>query len=85
MSAGAVISIRLFEGLAFTFEGEGAYVRDLINLRGRPITDEEILLFTAQQPTDFMVKFEFKLTYTFGSIHNTIVNPRFSRVDLDEE
>jgi hypothetical protein len=25
------------------------------------------------------------VTYTFGSIHNTIVNSRFARADLDEE
>ncbi|MFT3922189.1 MAG: hypothetical protein QM778_06615 [Myxococcales bacterium] len=85
VSMGVVLSLRLFEGLAMTLEGESAYVKDLINLRGRPVTDHELLLWTVQQPTDFMLVGEFALTYTFGSVHNTIVNPRFGRVDLDEE
>lgn len=85
LSTGAILSWRLFEGLAFNLEGEAAYVRDLINLRRRAITDTELLLWTAQQPTSFTAEFEFGLTYTFGSVHNTIVNPRFARVDLDEE
>jgi hypothetical protein len=85
LSTGAILSLRLFEGLAFNLEGEAAYVRDLINIRKRTIDDVELLLWTAQQPTEFTLEFEFTLTYTFGSIHNTIVNPRFARVDLDEE
>ena len=85
VSAGAVLSLRLFEGLAITFEGEAAYVRDMINVRGRPVTDLELLLWTAQQPTRYQWELEFALTYTFGSVHNTVVNPRFGRVDLDEE
>lgn len=85
LSVGAVLSVRLYEGLAFSLEGEAAYVHDLINLRKRPIEDVELLLWTAQPPTDYMAKIELALSYTFGSVHNTIVNPRFARVDLDEE
>jgi hypothetical protein len=85
VSTGVVLSLRLFEGLAVNLEGEAAYVRDLINLRRRAITDHELLLWTVQQPTHYMFEFKFALTYAFGSVHNTIVNPRFARVDLDEE
>jgi hypothetical protein len=31
----------------------------------------------------FQVK--FGISYTFGSVYNTIVNPRFARVGLQEE
>jgi hypothetical protein len=85
LSTGVVLSLRLFEGFAVSLEGEGAFVRDLINLRKRPVTNNELLLWTVQQPTDYTFKFKFALTYAFGSVHNTIVNPRFARVDLDEE
>ncbi len=85
LSTGAVISLRVSDGLAFSLEGEAAYIRDMITLRDRAITDRELLLWIAQQPTDFAVNFKFALSYTFGSVHNTIVNPRFARVDLDEE
>lgn len=85
VSAGAMLGIRLFEGLALGLEGEGAWVKDQINLRGRTITDRELLVWTAEQATDFAFQATFGLVYTFGSAHNTIVNPRFARVDLDEE
>lgn len=85
LSGGALVGIRLFEGLALALEGEAAWVKDQINLRGRTITDRELLVWTAEQATDFTFEATFGLVYTFGSAHNTIVNPRFARVDLDEE
>jgi hypothetical protein len=85
VSTGVVLSLRLFEGFAINLEGEAAYVRDLINLRQRAVSNNELLLWTAQQPTTYTFEFKVALTYAFGSVHNTIVNPRFARVDLDEE
>jgi hypothetical protein len=85
VSTGAVLSLQLVEGLSISFEGEAALVRDQINQRGRPITDDELLLWTAEQPTEYAFGGALLFTYTFGSDHNTIVNPRFARVDLDEE
>jgi hypothetical protein len=85
LSTGAIVTLELWRGLAFSLEGEAAYVRDLINLRGRPIADEELILWTAQQRTDYMFDVGVSLVYTFGSIHNTVVNPRFARVDVEEE
>ncbi len=85
VSAGAVFTLRLFEGLAVAFEGQGAWVKDQINLRSRVITDRELMLWTAEQATNFTFEGGLTLVYTFGSGHNTVVNPRFARVDLDEE
>jgi hypothetical protein len=85
MSTGLTLSVRLFEGLTASIEGQFAWVRDLINLRGRTITDEELLLETAQQPTNFTSTASLSFTYTFGSAHNTVVNPRFGRIDLEDE
>jgi hypothetical protein len=85
LSAGGVLALRLFEGFAINFEGEASLVRDQINLRQRPITDLELLLWTAQQQTNYIFEFQLGFSYTFGSVHNTIVNPRFGRIDLDEE
>lgn len=84
-AVGANLTLRLFEGFAFTLSGSAAWVNDLINLRARDVTDNELLLWTAQQPTDYTFQGTFALTYTFGSVHNTIVNPRFGRLDLEEE
>ncbi len=85
LSVGAVVSLRVMGGLSMGLQGKAALVEDLINLRKRQITDEELLLWTAQQATDFTAEAVFALTYTFGSVHNTIVNPRFGRVDLEED
>ena len=85
LSTGALLGLRLFEGLAINLEGQAALVRDQISLRRRPVTDNELLLWTAQQRTDYTFQIKFGLSYTFGSVHNTIVNPRFARIDLQEE
>jgi hypothetical protein len=85
VSTGAIVSLRLFQGLAVSLEAEAAWVRDLISLRQRPVTDIELLLWTAQQRTDYTFEVAFAITYSFGSVHNTIVNPRFGRVDLEKE
>jgi hypothetical protein len=85
ISTGALLNVRLFEGLAFRLEGQAALVRDQINLRRRPITDEELFLWTAEQATDYTFEAVASISYTLGSVHNTIVNPRFGRVDLVED
>lgn len=85
LSTGALLGLRLFEGLAINVEGQAALVRDQLSLRRRPVTDDELLLWTAQQATDYTFQVKFGISYTFGSVYNTIVNPRFARVDLQEE
>jgi hypothetical protein len=85
VGSSTVLSLQLFEGFALTLQGFGAVVHDQINLRARPPSDNEILLGTVQQATSFVLEAEFGFSYTFGSIHNTIVNPRFGRLDLEEE
>lgn len=85
LSTGVVLAVRLFAGMSLSLEGEAARVQDQINLRGRRVTDRELLLWTIEQPTGYLFESSLVLTYTFGSNHNTIVNPRFARVDLDED
>jgi hypothetical protein len=57
----------------------------MINVRGRAVTDTELLLDVAQLPTSYTAELELGITYTFGSVHSTIVNPRFGRLDLQED
>jgi hypothetical protein len=85
LSTGATVSWRPFEGFSLGIEGQAAWIRDQINLRGRQVTDTELLLWTVEQPTDYTFSFGWSVAYTFGSVHNTVVNPRFARLDLDEE
>lgn len=85
LGTAAIASLRLFEGLAFNLMGQAALVRDQLSLRARPLTDTDLLLGNVQQETNFKVQLEFGLSYTFGSVHDTIVNPRFGRLDLEED
>ena len=41
------------------------------------LSDEEILLQLQDLATDSRYSFSFGLSYTFGSIFNNVVNPRF--------
>lgn len=85
LGTSVVGSLQLFEGFAVNVLGMGSWVQDQINLRARPLSDNELLLGTAQGKTDFIVQVEMGLSYTFGSVHNAIVNPRFGRLDLEED
>jgi hypothetical protein len=85
LALGGQLTLLLFEGLSVELEGTSAWVRDQINVRQRPLGDTEVLLFTAEQPTRFVLEATLGFSYAFGSVHNTIVNPRFGRVDLNEE
>lgn len=85
LRTGLGVTLRLVAGLAISLDGEAAYVRDLITLRERPITDTELLLWTTQQATRYTFDMNVAITYTFGSVLNTIVNPRFERIDLESE
>jgi hypothetical protein len=85
LSLGGQLTLLLLEGLALELEGETSWVKDQISVRQRALEDREVLLFTAEQPTRFIFEFTLGFSYAFGSVHNTIVNPRFGRIDLTEE
>ena len=69
--------IRVFKGFSVEFFGEYSRTRDQVYLpRGRAST-EEILLRQRQLFTGYQYFFNFGFSYSFGSIFNNIVNPRF--------
>ena len=71
------LSIRLARGLSLTLEGTTSRVRDQLSIPRRGVTAEEVLLRLRRLRSGYEYDFEVGLTYTFGSIFNTIVNPRF--------
>lgn len=71
------VSLRLARGLSFTVEGSASRLRDLISLPRRGATAEEVLLRLRRLQSGYEYDLQVGLTYTFGSIFNTIVNPRF--------
>jgi hypothetical protein len=70
-------NIRLFKGFSVNFFGEFSRTRDQIYLPRGEASTEEILLRQRQLLTGYQYFVDFGFSYTFGSIFNNIVNPRF--------
>ena len=70
-------TLNLFRG--FSFNGFFSYSRihDQVYLPASSATQQQILTRQLQLPTNYTYSTYFGLSYTFGSIYNNIVNPRF--------
>ena len=75
----ADVNIRLARGLSLTIEGTTSRLRDQLSIPRRGVTPEEVLLRLRRLRSGYEYDLQVGLTYTFGSIFNTIVNPRFGR------
>jgi hypothetical protein len=71
------VNLRLARGLSLTLSGSASRIRDQLSLPLRDATDEEVLLRIRQLQSGYEVDFSIGVTYSFGSIFNNIVNPRF--------
>ncbi|MDB9755096.1 hypothetical protein OAB20_02260 [Winogradskyella sp.] len=69
--------IRLFKGFNFNVSGSYSITRNQINLPGGDLFLEELLLQQQQLQSGFNYFVNVGFSYSFGSIYNTIVNPRF--------
>lgn len=69
--------IRLFRGLSLNLFGYVSLLRDQLYLAKGGATDEEVLLRRRQLSTSYQYFVGAGLSYTFGSIYNNVVNPRF--------
>jgi len=71
------LSLRLVRGLELDLRGSAALVRDQLALVKRDATEEEILLRRRELATSYRYSMRVGLSYTFGSIFSSVVNPRF--------
>ncbi len=71
------LDLRLYRGLSLNLIGSYDFISDQLAIPAEGATDEEVLLDIRQQATDFSYFGRIGLSYTFGSIYNNIVNPRF--------
>jgi hypothetical protein len=69
--------IRLFKGFNFNVSGSYSITRNQINLPGGDLALEDLLLQQQQLQSGFNYFINVGFSYSFGSIYNTIVNPRF--------
>ena len=70
-------SVRLLKGLSINFSGSFSSIHDQIALPKRGATQEEVLLQQRNLATSYSYFGYVSLNYTFGSIFNNVVNPRF--------
>jgi hypothetical protein len=71
------LSFRVVRGLSLNVNASTSLVRDQLHLAKEDLSDEEILLERRQLATDSRYSVSFGFSYTFGSIFNNVVNPRF--------
>lgn len=76
-------NIRVFKGFSVNAFGQFSRTRDQIYLPRGVASTEEILLRQRQLATGYQYFVNFGISYSFGSIFNNIVNPRFGGVNFD--
>lgn len=71
---------RISRGLALELRGDAAKVNDQLYLRRGGASDEEVLTRQRALATNYRLGGSIGLTFTFGSIYNSIVNPRLDEL-----
>ncbi len=71
------LSFRLLKGLNLNLSGYLGLVHNQVALPKGDVSKEKLLLKQSAQETNYTYFFSVGFSYTFGSIYNNIVNPRF--------
>ncbi len=71
------LSWQIAKGLSINIGGNYSFIRDQISIPKGGATTEEIFLRRKELRTKYNFFTHFGLSYTFGSIYNNVVNPRF--------
>lgn len=77
LELGGYVSVRIIKGLSVRLRGEVARINDQLSLVKGEASEAEILLQLQELETSYNLNASLGITYTFGSIYNNIVNPRF--------
>ncbi len=72
---------RVIEGLSLGIYANLSYIKDQISLAKSSVDPNLLLLSGRQLPTSFTYETEVNISYTFGSINNSVVNPRMQGID----
>lgn len=71
------LDFRVFRGLSLGVHTSISFIHDQLYLEKAGATSQEILLNLRQLATSYSYYSAIGLSYTFGSIYNNVVNPRF--------
>ena len=77
ITLGGRVNLRIVKGLSFRISGNVARVRNQISLAKGELSETDILLRLQEMVTGYYYYGSIGISYTFGSIYNNIVNPRF--------
>jgi hypothetical protein len=77
LSVEGYLDLRIAKGLNLNVGGGASLIHDQLGLVKGGATTEEVLLRRRELATQFQYFTSFGFTYTFGSIYNNVVNPRF--------
>jgi len=73
----SALSVRIIEGFAVHLFGDYTIQRDQLSIAKSGATEEEVLLRRKELESKYNYWLSVGLSYSFGSIYNNIVNPRF--------
>lgn len=73
----ASIRIRILKGLSFQLRGSAAAIHNQLYIAKGDLSNADILLELQELQTEYSFDGGVGFVYTFGSIYNNIVNPRF--------
>ena len=71
------LDFRVFRGLSLGVHANVSFIHDQLYLPAAGATTEEVLLNLRQLATSYSYYSAIGFSYTFGSIYNNVVNPRF--------
>ena len=71
------LDLRIAKGLALNVGGNYSRVNDQLFLRKGKLTDAQVIARQQALATNYRYFLNFGISYTFGSITNSVVNPRF--------
>jgi hypothetical protein len=70
-------NVRVIQGLSVNFSGNYSIIHDQLYLPKGDLSREDVLLQQSQLATGFRGYLYAGISYTFGSMYNDVVNPRF--------
>ncbi len=77
LSVSGRLNLRVVKGLSLSLGGRVSVIHDQLSLRKGNLTLEEMLLRRTELATQYRFNTSIGISYTFGSIFNNVVNPRF--------
>ena len=73
----AELSLHLFKGFSLELRGNYSMIHNQLSLQKSAVSQEEVILQRRQLETQYSYWGTVGINFTFGSIYNNIVNPRF--------